>query len=65
MYDLARVIKIKSKGGLQMKKAEKNNKFANATVKVLDKVLRTEINTTSCVVFYQPKAPKKLEKFKK
>lgn len=48
-----------------MKKAEKNNKLANATVKVLDKVLRTEINTTSCVVFYQPKAPAKLEKFKK
>ncbi len=47
-----------------MKKAE-NNKLANATAKVLDKVLRTEINTTSCVVFYQPKAPAKLEKFKK
>lgn len=48
-----------------MKKTEKNNKFADATAKVLDKVIRTEINSASCVVFFQPKAPAKLEKFKK
>lgn len=31
----------------------------------LDVVLRTEANTTSCVIMYQPKAPKELMKYRR
>ena len=48
-----------------MKKEGTTKSVAKVAVKVLDKVLRMDINSTSCIVFYQPKAPAKLEKFKK
>lgn len=48
-----------------MKKEGTTKPVAKVAVKVLDKVLRMDINSTSCIVFYQPKAPAKLEKFKK
>lgn len=31
----------------------------------LDIVLLSEANTTSCVIFYQPKAPKELMKYRR
>lgn len=31
----------------------------------LDMVLRTEANTASCVIMYQPKAPNELMKFRR
>ena len=31
----------------------------------LNKMLKVEANSTSCLMVYQPKAPKTLEKFKK
>lgn len=34
-------------------------------VEVLDSVLKMEANSTSCCLVYQPKEPKKLEKFKR
>lgn len=42
-----------------------SNKIAKAVVSVLDSVLKTEANSGSCCVIYQPKAPKELERFKK
>lgn len=38
---------------------------AGKVVNVLDVSLRTEANTTSCVLLYQPKAPESLSKFKR
>lgn len=32
---------------------------------VLEMVLRTEANTASCVLMYQPKEPKEIVKYKK
>lgn len=32
---------------------------------VLDVVLRTEANTASCIIMYQPKAPKELMKYRR
>lgn len=32
---------------------------------VLDTILRTEANSTSCIVLYQPKAPKELMKYRR
>lgn len=32
---------------------------------VLDGVLRTEANTASCAIMYQPKAPKELTKYRR
>ncbi len=42
-----------------------NNKAAKMVTNTLKRVLKVEANTNSCVFVYQPKAPKKLDKFKK
>lgn len=49
----------------EMSKFERNNEIANATKKILDKVLKSEATSTSCWLVYQPKAPKELERFKR
>lgn len=45
------------------------NKILKGTTKAvifaLDKLLKVEANTTSCLMLYQPKAPKALERYKK
>ncbi len=38
---------------------------AKGTASVLNAVLRADANSTSCCIFYQPKAPKDLEKFRR
>lgn len=38
---------------------------AKTVTKVLDRVLRMEANTTSCLFVYQPKAPKELKQFRR
>ncbi len=38
---------------------------AETVTRVLDKVLRMEANTTSCMFAYQPKAPKELKQFRR
>lgn len=38
--------------------------IAKGTVSALNKVLRMEANSASCMIVYQPKAPKGLEKFR-
>ncbi|MFG6329639.1 MAG: cyclic lactone autoinducer peptide [Lachnospiraceae bacterium] len=42
-----------------------SHKVAKTVANMLDSVLRTEANSTSCCVIYQPKAPKELERFKR
>ena len=48
-----------------MKEKNQTNNIAKGVTSVLNKVLKVEANTNSCVVVYQPKAPKTLERFKK
>ena len=43
----------------------KKNTTAKTITKVLDAVLKTEANSASCVLAYQPKEPKSLDRFKK
>ena len=46
----------------------KNNltkKVAKKTAKVLNSFLSMEANTASCLIMYQPKAPKELERYRK
>ena len=50
--------------GLTMKKITTEHKAAKTITSVLNAVLRTEANTVSSLVFYQPKAPKDLMRFK-
>ena len=48
------------------KQKEKMTKSAaKGVANVLNSVLRTEANTTSCLALCQPKAPKELSRFKK
>ena len=35
------------------------------TVKILDKVLYSEANATSCMIAFQPKVPQGLDRYKK
>ena len=42
-----------------------NNIVAKGVVKIVDKFLKVDANSTSCIITYQPKAPKELEKYKK
>lgn len=48
-----------------MKKEKMTKNAAKGVVNVLNSVLRTEANTTSCLALCQPKAPKELSRFKK
>ena len=48
-----------------MREKKQTNNVAKGVASVLNKVLKVEANTNSCVVVYQPKAPKTLERFKK
>lgn len=50
------------KGGRMMKKKNIGEKFFK---KVIEKALSVDANRTSCAVVYQPKAPAKLDSFKK
>lgn len=43
----------------------KKNTTASKFVKVLDNVLKTEANSASCVLAYEPKQPKSIDRFKK
>lgn len=56
----------KTKGEIIMKYSKNpSQKIAKTVASILDSVLKTEANSTSCCVIYQPKAPKELERFKK
>ena len=48
-----------------MKGNKLNAKTANLVAKMATKTLKTEANTSSCALVYQPKAPKELNRFKK
>lgn len=48
-----------------MDKKKISKVVAGKVVKILDASLRTEANTASCVVLYQPKAPESLSRFKR
>lgn len=47
----------------------KNNQILKSTAKgiksVLNMTLRSEANSTSCIIMYEPKAPKELVKFRR
>lgn len=53
------------KGGKFMREKKQKNTMAKGVASALNKVLKVEANTNSCVVVYQPKAPKSLERYKK
>ncbi len=42
-----------------------SQKVAKKAVAVLDSFLRTDANSASCCIVYQPKAPKGLAKFRR
>ena len=48
-----------------MKKEKITKKAAKGVASVLNSVLRTEANSASCVIIFEPKAPKELSRFKK
>ena len=48
-----------------MKSKTLNEKTAEMLAKIATKNLRMEANSASCMVIYQPKAPKELNRFKK
>lgn len=47
-----------------MEKNKMSKPMAKKVAKALNTVLRTEANSASCAVAYQPKAPKDLMRFK-
>ena len=44
---------------------DNTKKSAKLVAKALNGVLRTEANSTSCYIVYQPKAPKSLSRFRR
>ncbi|MBU5416400.1 cyclic lactone autoinducer peptide [Anaerobutyricum soehngenii] len=48
-----------------MVKKNIEKRVAKTVKNALDVVLRTEANSTSCLIMHEPKAPKELSKFKK
>lgn len=51
-----------AKDYVQQKNSKKVSKYVTS---ILEATLRFEANSTSCIVAFQPKAPKSLEKFRK
>ena len=57
---------IKSEKEIIMKmKKEAVKKVSKKVAAVLDTVLKVEANSTSCGLIYQPKEPKKMDRFKR
>ncbi len=48
-----------------MKQKKVSKSVANMAVNVLNTALRVDANSTSCMVIYQPKAPKELARFRR
>lgn len=48
-----------------MKQKKQGRSFAGTVVSLLNTSLMVDANTTTCVGFYQPEAPKELSRFKK
>lgn len=48
-----------------MKNKEISKNVSKCVTSILEKTLRLEANSTSCMVAFQPKAPEGLEKFRK
>lgn len=46
-------------------KKELSKKVAKKTATVLDAFLRTDANSASCCIVYQPKAPKELARYRR
>lgn len=46
-------------------KKDNTRKSAKLVVRALNGVLRTEANSTSCYIVYQPKAPESLSRFRR
>ena len=42
-----------------------NEKAAKTVAKMVKQTLKVEANSNSCLIMYQPKAPKELSRFKK
>lgn len=58
------MVNIIKKGDTMMKERDLTTKTAKMMVSVLNKMLKVDANSTSCIVVYQPKAPKELENFR-
>lgn len=58
---------ILPKKGIKKMKNKKTakSKLLNLTVKTIEKTVKNDANSTSCMIFYQPKAPASLKKFSK
>ena len=48
-----------------MMKGKVSKIVAKGTVSVLNTFFRSDANSTSCILAYQPKAPKELARFRK
>lgn len=46
-------------------KKDNTKKSVKLVVKALNGILRTEANSTSCYIVYQPKAPESLSRFRR
>lgn len=55
---------LEERSEVSMKK-QVTKTVAKGMKSALDVVLRTEANTASCVIMYQPKAPKELTKYRR
>ena len=53
------------KGGYEMLTKKLNEKAAKTVARMAKQTLKVEANTNSCLLIYQPKAPKELSRFKK
>lgn len=50
---------------INMEKNKIISSIMRHTVKILDKVLYSEANATSCMIAFQPKVPQGLDRYKK
>ena len=53
------------RGGYEMLAKKLNEKASKTVARMAKQTLKVEANTNSCLLIYQPKAPKELSRFKK
>jgi len=54
-----------TKGEYEMLEKKLNKNVAKAVANMAKQTLKVEANSNSCLLMYQPKAPKELSRFKK
>ena len=65
IFSVVSMVNLKERGGYFLKTRTLSQTSAKGVASMLEKMLRVEANTTSCVYIYQPETPKDLQRYRR